>query len=336
METPAQDLSIRNNSRDDNELTNIRGIGNTRKQWLNALGIYTIADLAQFSADDIESRLKDEGRSLPRSELEEWSIQAQAKTFASPSDSPLHNGSPGNGGVRTNNNVQEPDGSDQDISHQDKSDHCANTTNVKADHVVDWNSLASFRIDYQTRQAAGRSEQQTTIHYLDTGATAQWAGFDASPIQLWIQEQIEETFCQAKPENLVVPEITQLRVIQPSQSERPLIADKTYPMFSGAIRSNELFVLEVSLQFPGWVSTDFSQSTSYQVRCIAHEVVTGTIVNLGEISAQVPFSDRSIYRVWLPELIFPHPGIYRLKISTTLQNKLATSGYFKVPMLQVV
>lgn len=336
METPAHDLSIRNNSRDDNELTNIRGIGTTRKQWLNALGIYTIADLAQFSADDIESRLKGEGRSLPRNELEEWISQAQAKTFASPSNSPLHNGSLDRGGVRTNNNVQEVDGSDQDMSHQDGSDHCVNTTNVRADHVVDWNSLASFRIDYQTRQAEGQPERQTTIHYLDTGTTAQWAGFDTSRIQPWIQEQVEETFSQAEPETLVVPEITQLRVIQPSQSEQPLIADKTYPMFSSAIRSDELFVLEVSLQFPGLVPTDFSQSIRYQVRCVAHEVATGTMVNLGEISAQVPFSDRSTYRVWLPELIFPHPGIYRLKISATLQNKLATSGYFKVPMLQVV
>jgi hypothetical protein len=332
METPAQDLSIRNNSRDNNELTKIRGIGTTRKQWLNALGIYTIADLAQFSADDIEFRLKSEGRSLPQSELEEWIIQAQAQTetLASPSDSSLHNGSPSKGSVRANN-VQDHNMSDHDVS-----DRCANTIKVKADNAIAWNSLASFRIDYQTRQAEGRSEQQTTIHYLDTGTTAQWTGFDTSHIQPWIQEQIEETFSQAKPENLGIPEITQLRIIQPPHSEQSLIADKTYPMFSSAIRSDELFVLEVSLQFPGLVPTDFSQFISYQVRCIAHEVATGTMVNLGEISAQVPLSDRSIYRVWLSELIFPHPGIYRLKISATLQNKLATSGYFKVPMLQVV
>lgn len=326
METPAHDLSIRNSSRDDNELIKIRGIGTTRKQWLNALGIYTIADLAQFSADDIEFRLKGEGRSLPRSELEEWIIQAQTETLASSSDSSLHNGSPSNRGVRVKNNVQD----------HDMSDHCFNSIKLKVDNATDWSSLGSFRVDYQTRQAEGRSEQQTTIHYLDTGATAQWIGFETSCIQPWIQEQIEETFSQAKPENLVVPKITQLRVIQPPHSEQPLIVDKTYPIFSGAIRSDELFVLEVSLQFPGLVPTDFCQSICYQVRCIAHEVSTGTMANLGEISAQVPFSDRSTYRIWVPELMLSHPGIYRLKILVTLQNKLAASGYFKVPMLQVV
>jgi len=78
--TQVDSKSDHNNNSSD--LTTIRGIGVSRKRWLNSLGIYTIAELGQASVHELESQLKKDGRLPSRSELEEWIAQARSAAAA--------------------------------------------------------------------------------------------------------------------------------------------------------------------------------------------------------------------------------------------------------------
>jgi hypothetical protein len=69
-------MNTSNKKRDD--LTEINGIGPVRQEWLReSLDVYTFRDLAVLSVDEIESRLKTEGKIISRSEIEAWIDQAQ-------------------------------------------------------------------------------------------------------------------------------------------------------------------------------------------------------------------------------------------------------------------
>lgn len=65
-------------NRKSDDLTKINGIGPVRQEWLReSLDVYTFRDLAVLSVDEIESRLKTEGKIISRSEIEAWIDQAQ-------------------------------------------------------------------------------------------------------------------------------------------------------------------------------------------------------------------------------------------------------------------
>lgn len=59
------------------DLTKIKGIGPARQKWfVEAFAVSNFTDLAALSVDEIETRLKADGRSASRSEIEEWLVQA--------------------------------------------------------------------------------------------------------------------------------------------------------------------------------------------------------------------------------------------------------------------
>ncbi|MBZ0283708.1 MAG: hypothetical protein K8L97_23425 [Anaerolineae bacterium] len=60
------------------ELTAIKGIGASRQKWLQkTFNVQTYHDLANLSAEEIESRLKAEGKIVSHAEIETWIAQAQ-------------------------------------------------------------------------------------------------------------------------------------------------------------------------------------------------------------------------------------------------------------------
>jgi len=60
------------------ELTAIKGIGASRQKWLQkTFNVQTYRDLADLSAEEIESRLKAEGKIVSRAEIETWIAQAK-------------------------------------------------------------------------------------------------------------------------------------------------------------------------------------------------------------------------------------------------------------------
>lgn len=62
------------------DFTVIRGIGQTRQQWLReTFDVYTFADLAALSAEAIEAQFKAEKKVIARSEIEGWLREAQKR-----------------------------------------------------------------------------------------------------------------------------------------------------------------------------------------------------------------------------------------------------------------
>ncbi|MCK4471724.1 MAG: hypothetical protein KAW49_08045, partial [Anaerolineae bacterium] len=75
---PTGENPMNSSYREDEDLTVIKGIGPARQQWLReSFNVRTYGDLAVLSADEIESRLKAEGRIASRSEIEQWIARAQ-------------------------------------------------------------------------------------------------------------------------------------------------------------------------------------------------------------------------------------------------------------------
>lgn len=297
-----------NNNKNCSDLTNIKGIGVSRKRWLNALGIYTLAELSQASAAVLESQLKKDSRCPSRRELEEWIAQAQSAAVAEQqTQSPGH---PSSAELATAPIASEG-----------------------------WSRLASFKVEYQTRQVANQLERRTIIHHLETGATESWEEFEAEAIQPWMLEHIEMPAPQAEGARFVVPEIMQLKLMQPGQPGQVLIASKTHPLFPGDVQANKPFTLEVSIQFTEAADINLPEQIECMVQCAAYDISTGLTTTLGTLAVTVPLTNPFSYTALLSELMLPHAGLYRLKVVTSLQDQQietseATSGYFKVPILQ--
>lgn len=63
------------------DLTVISGIGKSRQQWLRKnFDVRTLADLANLSANDLETQLKANGRVISRDQIESWLEQARQLT----------------------------------------------------------------------------------------------------------------------------------------------------------------------------------------------------------------------------------------------------------------
>lgn len=317
MESLTQVDSTSDNNENRSNLTSIRGIGVSRKRWLNALGIFTIADLSQASATVLESQLKKDARCPSRRELEEWIAQAQSATVAE--------------------QKLQPQG------HQLQGHHTIAPSDVElaaAPTASDgWTLLASFRIEYQTRQVANQLEQRTVIHHLETGAAETWKELESESIQPWILEHIETPAPQVEVERAVVPEITQLKLMQSGQPGQAMIASKTHPLFPGDIQANKPFALEVSIQFTEACDTNLPEQLECVVQCVAYDISTGLTTTLGALAVTVPLVTPFSHTVLLPGLKLPHAGIYRLKVVTSLQGQQlaaskTNSAYFKVPILQ--
>jgi len=316
LSTQVDSKSDHNNNSSD--LTTIRGIGVSRKRWLNSLGIYTIAELSQASVHELESQLKKDGRLPSHNELEEWIAQARSATAT--------------------HQQPEPPSHEPDVLPEPELTAAPALT---AASTPDWNSVAAFKVEYQTRQTANKLEQRTVIYHFETGTTESWTDFESQSVQPWMLDQIKTTVSQPEIASSVIPEITQLKLIQPCQSGQAMSASKTQPLFFGEVQADESFALEVSIKFTELTDTHTHEQIAWKVKCVVYDVSTASTTTLGEVIVNVPLANNSSYNALLPELMLPHAGIYRLKVFVSLQNQLAanaeaTSGCFKVPILQGV
>ena len=312
------------NAKDRSGLTLLRGIGAARKHWLNSLGIETIAHLAQASADAIEAQAKSDGRSLSRDELDAWIVQAQHHVQASlepavlpPIVTAIAPASDSHPLVTESTDAVEP---------------------PLMNWGMDWETVASFKVDYQTRSVDGK-EQRLVMHHLETDSTESWSACEAESMQQWMRDRVEATSRRLQETAIdtdpIVAEITQLRVLQPHYMTQPMTADRHSPIFSDVIQTSAPFALEVSMQFAG-STTPLEKPIAYRVQCLARHLATGTTDSLGDVTSQVALANHSTYEVLLPSLRLRQPGTYRLKVLVTLQQASAASDSFKVPMLQVV
>lgn len=305
------------------ELTRIRGIGMTKKQWLNSIGIHTLAELAQVLVDDLELQLHSSGHPVSRSEIESWVTSAQAllvETAASSEEFSYENGCSGC------QSVELPEIEDEEPQQPIPE--------------IPWNSLATFTIEVQTRSTAGKSEQRAIVHHQQTEAEA--TEFDLGSTQLhpdlldWMNDRLILTHPVETPPQPVTVEITQVRSLQPAGGNLQMVADQTHHLFPNSLEASKPFTLQISLHFAGLAEVNRDTlSLVYRTHCQARHLFTGELIDLGEQIATVPANLTESQTATLSELSLP-PGAYRLQILATLQNAAATSTCFKVPMLQVV
>ncbi|MGD8270955.1 MAG: helix-hairpin-helix domain-containing protein, partial [Desulfobacterales bacterium] len=105
------------------DLTKIKGIGLHRQQWLKkSFGVCTFSDLAALTIDEIETRLKSERSGVGRKTIEFWIDEAKELAEAASPERGMEAATVESGG-----GASLPSGETQ------------------------WNSLASFQVDFQTR-----------------------------------------------------------------------------------------------------------------------------------------------------------------------------------------
>lgn len=206
----------------------------------------------------------------------------------------------------------------------------------------EWETCASFMIEIQSNQRATPSNsqsnqinQRTLVRHLETGTSVTYLDLNAAIFQQWISDQIKTTAVSTQASLKL--EIKQLRVIRSPQLATSMVADLDSPLFSDAVETGEPFNLEVLMRVTGADTTELIEpKLVYRAQCFAYNLSSQLNACVGDIIIHTPLQANSVYVALFPEIRLQQPGIYRLKVWATLQNAIATPGYFKVPMLQVV
>ncbi len=341
----AKNLTSRNGKKRD-DLTRLKGIGSVKQQWLReGLNIRTFRELATLSADEIESKLRAEGQTVSKSEIEGWIIQArelvaleersQQPIMESPKTEPKESLDPLTQESQLGQSVEES----ADIQVEENI--------ASSGEEGEWSKFASFLVEFQTRQLDGQAEeQQTTVRHLEAGKVQTWSNIESEKLHQWITAQLDE----AKPlspeasskaqSSLISPvkvEIDQIQVWQPPQTEIPMAVDTANRLFPGIIKSDQPLVLEVGFKLADLNTLHFPKG---QIRCLAQgyarDRTTRAITSLGETILDTLLEGKPFYKVRLPETTLEQPGMYRLQVLVTLQGIPATPAYFEVPLLPVL
>lgn len=301
-----------------NDLTCIRGIGATKKQWLELLGIQTIETLALVTAEDLRTQLKDLGYTVSRSELEGWVQQAQALC---PSVS-----------------------AKQEFS----------TIEVLSEtESSSYSSTASFHINFQVCSNNGATEHQIIIQNLTTGHVKTWSKFEQNELQDWMLEALSEDIKTAilsgtsiePPEieevasDSMTPDtasatiqITSIRIHQPELTQSSIVINQADPLAPGTLMVDSPIELELAVELID-SAIDPSLPLTYQIACQAKHLATGTMIDFGE--AQVTQHSHHSCLLRLPGVVLQQPGAYRLIAFASLSGYPSVSTYFKVPGLQL-
>jgi hypothetical protein len=152
------------------QLSEIPGIGSARARWLEAtFGARSFRDLAALSADEIELKLKEEGRqAVPRAMIESWISEARTRgqERAEPAVTAPRKRSRGNG--------------------------------VEGE-TTQWEPVASFVVEFQSRTADGAERPwRTAVHYLEQDRNESWMGIDCEQLCRWMTQQLGHEWLPAR------------------------------------------------------------------------------------------------------------------------------------------
>jgi hypothetical protein len=312
--------------RDD--LTAIKGIGPARQEWLReSLNVRTYQDLSVLSADEIETRLKAEGKAVSRNEIDGWLAQAQGLATAAADPALPHAAASANPEPRGNTNAPAGEG--------------------------EWKPFASFVVEFQARQIDGQPrERRTVVHHIEADQGETWPGIACERLCQWMLDQWGEKAEQAPERAKPSPparaaaappvsapsanfQVTQVWAFQPPQATTSACACKAGQIFQGSVRGSEPLAFEASLALTGPGAADVARERrAYRARFYARRLPTGTLIHLGDTRLGTLVEDRLAYTVRLPETSLP-PGIYHLQVVAELRGQPPLLGYLEVPVLQV-
>lgn len=316
-ELPTNQAVNNGNGKQLQELTCIRGIGATKKQWLESLGIGTIHALAQATIAELKEQLKEMGCTVSRSEVEGWVKQAQ---------------------ILTNYSSHETSLPEAEFSQELPK---AIASDVAPLPTENWHTLTSFNIEVQTREIDGIRERRTLIQQLETEAIARWAGIAEEPLHQWMHERLSETLeatdgaIAASAEPISV-DITAMRIFQAGLVNHPIVADKSDPLVASTLIAEEPLTVELTVGIAADAIANLAnKSITYHAKGQARHLATGAIIDLGETRITVHSQDAAKCTILLPQVTLQKPGAYRLLAFAAIENLASITGYFKIPMLQV-
>jgi hypothetical protein len=202
----------------------------------------------------------------------------------------------------------------------------------------EWNSSASFKLEFQTQGYGDEFQKRVLIEHLESGEAKTWSRVDDLEIFDWILSQVEElNILSVKGELDDSPpaiKITQVKFLQPSVPVGMAVnPDQAIP--SSVLSSNDPVALEVSFKLTGDVSELIQQGFAYQMQGRFHDRRTGIDIPVRSRSSESLAIGQRNYTVCLPEVLLS-PGTFRLELVTMLEHSSISPAIFQMPIIQVV
>ncbi|MBD2461321.1 hypothetical protein H6G89_09705 [Oscillatoria sp. FACHB-1407] len=246
-------------------------------------------------------------------------------------------------------NIAETDIAETDIAETDiaETDIAAIASVATSQPIPEWETMTSFNVTVQSRTLANHTEYQTVIQQVDSHKTEIWSGIQTQPLSNWIATQLDvnstptQSLPQAEVEMVSVDyplavRIHQLEIKQPPTTGSVMIVDRTNQAFLNPIHSRQAFTLTVAFEVVGLEDVNPNASFAYTAQVYARHRYTGCISPLSSIEVTEIVGEAPTHKATFPELMFEDPGFYRLQVLVNVRQATAPSGYFEVPVLQVV
>ncbi|MBE9116319.1 hypothetical protein IQ249_10460 [Lusitaniella coriacea LEGE 07157] len=299
-------------------LTRIKGISQNKQQWLRAwFNIRVFRDLARLSVEQIELRLKAEGKAVSKEEIAAWIVQAEALSV---------------------------------IAERSREE---NHDLESWQSVASWQvELQSRQVgEFEEQRAVLRDLATDCISILpeaELELLREWMRYDL-PHEATEPVEIPEAVPESEEEALyfdsspaishspVRVQIDSIQVWQSPQQETPQFIYPSNRSFPGMLESNKRFTLDIAFQLKGLHEREqFNTQASYLAQVYVRDRATGVITSLGCTQLYSLFEAQSTYTAQLLDANIARKGVYSLQVLVRAQGIPTIPGYFEMPLLQVV
>ncbi|MDJ0702923.1 MAG: hypothetical protein QNJ46_06540 [Leptolyngbyaceae cyanobacterium MO_188.B28] len=345
-----------------NEFAKIENLEPAIRQWLReTFQVVTLKDLANLSVNQVFFRLEDEGKGVPRSEVEGWVAQAQEfvaevtpwQTFATFVVSLQSRRVGGQIDQRT-------------IAYYLEADQ------RKIWSGIDYNGVCKLMLDQlgpdfqmspllqseanETLESTTEEDSDTsTVDVSETTADRESdLGETNERVELVAEGEFapeSDSLPDMEEEDPVRLEITQLKVCQPlkaeetvpegaededAESAKNIVVDVTKRLLPGELPKEKPFDLEVTFQLSGDRAIELTkQAFPYHTEVYGQNRMTMQKLKLGQATVGTLVDGKLTYICRLPEVTLSEAGPYRLQVIAQLEGAPVSPDFLELPFVQV-
>ncbi|NEQ33828.1 MAG: hypothetical protein F6K04_23000 [Leptolyngbya sp. SIO4C5] len=346
------------NSVASQSLTQIRGIGEAKRQWFESVGIKTLSDLAKADVDQITAQLQAAEHAVTEEQVEEWVEQARSRIEATSATetqaaetadraetevlSEATADADAGEAIETEVATSEvTTGEDAETAASEALDSevAAGEAEVPQAIASDWRSLAAFRIWFESREVSGQTQQRTRIEQVDSSEHETWSGLEKSQLQQWMLARLPETTAVAEtavePAERVAIAIEKVYLKQAAQVMGTQMIAQSGQTFTVPLEQNTPFALEVVFSFLNLAeSASAVTEVNCQLQAQMQNRTSGESIAFSQTQTVTLDAKQALYSITLSDLQLAS-GIYRLRLLITLPSLAAIPGFFEIPALQV-
>lgn len=321
-------MSVKTSTDTDREdLTVIKGIGKATEAWLRAtFDVRTVEDLARLSPERIEAKLKESGKPVVRSKIDEW--LAQARGLLGSADTPVQPPAPSSA---------LPSGRAAPVPER----------------PPDWKPLASFVVEFESCAGeGGAQERRTTVHHVEIDETRTWPGIDVDGPSQWMSERVGGSARRRQPESPaaaspmraapaaagppVTIDLKEIRVLQPLNTAAPKVIGTSSEMRAALLEGREPLSFELSFELAGPEAPEIAKRhVACRTEVRAFNRTTGAESHLHDVRPVRTEEGKLSYTTTMPATIL-EPGTYRLECFARLEDTSGPPGFLRAPIVQVV